>query len=158
MHNNNSVYKHRVIVAVFGAAYPSVFLVVATIPRSTHGATRRIVHHHGNHPIVPLTRIVLAHHAVARLGIPTDLHATHLVASHVRDALRTSDVPRGVPHGLGQVRIAVPSPEFFVVDKTLGDLVGGVQLAPFAGSPVLGEVLPLFGGIMLDASGIARIQ
>mmetsp|Transcript_9168 Transcript_9168/g.13819 ORF Transcript_9168/g.13819 Transcript_9168/m.13819 type:complete len:290 (-) Transcript_9168:576-1445(-) len=132
--------------------------VVATISRSTHWTTGRIIHHHRSHPIVPLFRIVRAHRTIPRLGIPTHLHATPPAPAHALHTIGTPDVSRRVPHRLGQMSIVVPSPKFLVIDEALRDLVGGILPSPQSPPLVLGKVLPLIGIVVLDANGLARIQ
>ena len=102
---------------------------------------------------------MIGHITVTSLGVPTHLHATHLVSSHALHALGAPDVSRGIPYGLGQVVIPLPSPEFLVFNEALRDQVAGVLSRKSTSTLVLPEVLPLFGEfVVLDSSGGARVE
>lgn len=136
----------------------SIFLGEASLIGRAHGTAGRVVHHGGDHPLVAVGRVILAHHAVAGLGVPAHLHAAHAAVAHALDGLGAPYVLGGSPHGLRQVGISVPAPVLLVVHESLRDLVGGVQPSPLPRSLVLGEVLTLVGIVVLDAGGIARAE
>ena len=69
---------------------------------------------------------MIGHITVTSLGVPTHLHATHFVSSQALSALGAPEVSCGIPYGLGQVVIRLPSPEFLVIDEALRDQFAGV--------------------------------